>query len=74
MRKRSEFSEEELEAAHERQEDLKAQIERCRELLKASRSWTGFEAAPGTRRDARLGIVTSRSCTTWRAFPLRGSW
>jgi superfamily II DNA/RNA helicase len=39
-------SEEELEAARERQEDLKAQIERCRELLKASRTWTGFEAAP----------------------------
>jgi superfamily II DNA or RNA helicase len=39
-------SEEELEVARERQEDLKAQIERCRELLKASRTWTGFEAAP----------------------------
>ena len=39
-------SEEELEAARERQEDLKAQIERCRTLLEASRAWTGFEAAP----------------------------
>ena len=39
-------SEEELEAARERQEDLKAQIERCRSLLQASRTWTGFEAAP----------------------------
>jgi hypothetical protein len=39
-------SEEELEAARERQEDLKAQIERCRTLLAASRAWTGFEAAP----------------------------
>ena len=39
-------SEEELEAARERQEDLKAQIERCRTLLEASRVWTGFEAAP----------------------------
>jgi hypothetical protein len=39
-------SEEELEAARERQEDLKAQIERCRSLLEASRTWTGFEAAP----------------------------
>jgi hypothetical protein len=39
-------SEEELEAARERQEDLKAQIERCRTLLEDSRAWTGFEAAP----------------------------
>jgi superfamily II DNA or RNA helicase len=39
-------SEEELEAARERQEDLKAQIERCQGLLQASRTWTGFEAAP----------------------------
>lgn len=39
-------TEEELEAARDRQEDLKAQIERCRSLLEASRSWTGFEAAP----------------------------
>jgi len=37
---------EELEAARERQDDLKAQIERCRSLLEASRAWTGFEAAP----------------------------
>jgi superfamily II DNA or RNA helicase len=39
-------AEEELEAARERQEDLKTQIERCRSLLEASREWTGFEAAP----------------------------
>lgn len=39
-------TEEELEAARERQEDLKAQIERCRTLLEASRTWTGFAAAP----------------------------
>ena len=39
-------SEEELEAARERQEDLKSQIERCQSLLEASRIWTGFEAAP----------------------------
>jgi superfamily II DNA or RNA helicase len=39
-------SEEELEAARERQADLEAQIERCRELLKDSRIWTGFEPAP----------------------------
>jgi superfamily II DNA or RNA helicase len=39
-------SEEELEAARERQEDLKSQIERCRSLLDASRTWTGFDPAP----------------------------
>ena len=39
-------SAEELEQARERQEDLKAQIERCRSLLQASRVWTGFEPAP----------------------------
>jgi hypothetical protein len=39
-------SEEELESARERQDDLKAQIERCRILLQASRTWTGFEPAP----------------------------
>ncbi len=43
---RKRITEEELEAARERQEDLKAQIERCRSLLEASRVWTGFEAAP----------------------------
>src|SRR5215831_15768940 len=37
---------EEFEAARERQEDLKSQIERCRSLLDASRTWTRFEAAP----------------------------
>ena len=37
---------EELEAARERQEDLKAQIERCRERLERSRRWVRFEAAP----------------------------
>ncbi|MCK4306032.1 MAG: DISARM system SNF2-like helicase DrmD, partial [Candidatus Eisenbacteria sp.] len=37
---------EELEPARERQEDLKAQIERCRTLLERSRTWVGFHAAP----------------------------
>jgi superfamily II DNA or RNA helicase len=39
-------TEEELEAARERQDDLKVQIERCRTLLETSRTWTGFESAP----------------------------
>jgi SNF2 family DNA or RNA helicase len=38
--------EEELEAARERREALEAQIERCRTLLEASRTWTMFEAEP----------------------------
>jgi hypothetical protein len=37
---------EEFEAARERQQELKEQIERCRGLLQASRTWTGFEAGP----------------------------
>ena len=39
-------TDEELEASRDRQEDLKAQIERCQSLLETSRSWTRFEAAP----------------------------
>jgi superfamily II DNA or RNA helicase len=39
-------TEEELEASRARQEDLKAQVERCQSLLEASRVWTGFEPAP----------------------------
>ena len=41
---------EELEEARDRQSDLAAQIERCRNLLDASRKWTGF--APVPFRDA----------------------
>ena len=37
---------EELEDSRERQEDLKAQIERCRSILDASRKWTGFDPEP----------------------------
>jgi superfamily II DNA or RNA helicase len=43
---RKRATEEELEAARDRQEELKAQIERCQSLLETSRSWAGFEAAP----------------------------
>jgi superfamily II DNA or RNA helicase len=39
-------TEEELESSRERQDDLKAQIERCRTLLESSRAWVGFEAEP----------------------------
>ena len=37
---------EELEAACERREDLKEQIERCRRLLDRSRRWVDFEPEP----------------------------
>ena len=43
---RRKVSEEELEVARERKEDLKAQIERCQSLLDKSRKWVGFEATP----------------------------
>ena len=45
-RKKKRVATEELEAARERREDLKAQIERCRGLLERSRRWVRFEAEP----------------------------
>ena len=45
-RERRRVAAEELEAARERQEDLEAQIERCRGLLEGSRGWVRFEAEP----------------------------
>ena len=39
-------TEEELEQARERSEQLKAQIERCRGLLDRSRQWAGFSPVP----------------------------
>ena len=45
-RERKRIAAQELEAACERQEDLKAQIERCRGLLRRSRNWVRFEAEP----------------------------
>jgi len=43
---RKRITEEELEAARERQEELKAQIARCQTLLDGSRNWVAFEAEP----------------------------
>jgi hypothetical protein len=43
---RKELVEEELESARERQDDLRAQIERCRSLLDTSRRWTQFDVDP----------------------------
>jgi len=40
------ITEEEFEAARDRQDDLKKQIERCQTLLEASRKWVGFESKP----------------------------
>ena len=45
-REKKRVAAEELETARERQEDLKAQIERCRGLLERSRRWVQFEAEP----------------------------
>ena len=45
-RARRRVAAEELEAARERQEDLNAQIERCRGLLQKSRKWVRFETEP----------------------------
>ncbi len=41
---RKSVTEEELEASRERQEDLKAQIERCQTLLERSRRWIAFQS------------------------------
>ena len=41
---RKRITEEELETARDRREDLKQQIERCQSLLDASRTWAAFEA------------------------------
>lgn len=43
---RKRITEEEFESSRARQDDLMAQIERCRTLLEASRSWVGFEPEP----------------------------
>ena len=43
---RRQVTEEELEGARDRREDLAAQVERCRSLLERSRTWVGFDAAP----------------------------
>ena len=45
-REKKRVAAEELEAARERQEDLKTQIERCRGLLERSRRWVQFSAEP----------------------------
>ena len=45
-REKKRVAAEELEAARERQEDLKAQIDRCRGLLERSRRWVQFSAEP----------------------------
>ena len=39
-------TQEELEAARDRQEDLAKQIKRCEDLLEKSRKWVQFQAAP----------------------------
>ena len=43
---RRQITEEELEAARDRRDDLTEQVERCRGLLERSRTWVGFEAGP----------------------------
>ena len=45
-REKKRVAAEELEAARDRQEDLKEQIERCRGLLERSRRWVDFEPEP----------------------------
>ena len=81
-REKKRVAAEELEAARERREDLKAQIERCRGLLERSRRWVQFSAEPF--RDAlscsleRAGAAplregrTEDGGTIWMFPPLSG--
>ena len=81
-REKKRVAAEELEAARERQEDLKEQIERCRGLLERSRRWVQFSAEPF--RDAlscaleRAGAAplregrTEDGGTIWTFPPLSG--
>lgn len=43
---RRHVADEELEQARERQDELEAQVDRCRTLLDGSRRWVGFEPEP----------------------------
>lgn len=43
---RKHLASEELEDARERQDELRAQVDRCRTLLERSRKWVGFDAEP----------------------------
>ena len=78
-REKKRVAAEELEAARDRQEDLKEQIEHCRRLLDQSRRWVQFSAEPF--RDAlscSLELIgaeplqeerTANGSLTWK-FPL----
>ncbi len=75
---RRRVAEEELEAARDRQDDLKRQIERCQTLLERSREWVGFTTEPfreaiscslellGAERLREVGVEDGRSLY---AFP-----
>jgi len=43
---RKQVADEELEQARERQDELQAQVDRCRTLLEGSRRWVGFDPEP----------------------------
>ena len=67
-------TEEELEGARERQDELKAQIQRCQTLLSNSRDWVGFEPEPF--REALscslelLGAPPLKECRDERSRPV----
>ena len=78
-REKKRVAAEELEAARERQEDLKAQIERCRGLLERSRRWVQFSAEPfrdalvllpgADGRRAVAATIAPRTATQSGCFP-----
>ena len=61
---RRQITEDELEAARDRRDDLTDQVERCRGLLERSRTWVGFEAEPF--RDALSCALERSAQSRWR--------
>jgi len=69
------ITEEELEAARERQQALEQQIERCRDLLEGSRNWTGFTPEPFREAlSASLAILGAEPLTQSQDEHGRSIW
>ncbi len=71
-RERRQVAEEELEAARERQEDLQAQIDRCRELLDKSQRWVDFQ--PTSFRKALSCSLRIQGLQELKPADSNGTW
>ena len=66
---------EELEQARERQEDLKSQIDTCRNLLETSRRWVGFHTEPFRNAlDCALELLHTQPLTQTKDEHGRLAW